>query len=201
MPHKVLTREQLEPLVAQGLSQQEMGNKLETVKRDVRYWLNKYAIKTVRSDRGQFTCACGERDPSKFWVGKPSVCRKCHSRKTIERYRKYKKQAVDYKGGCCQICSHSVLVALLFHHLDPAQKDLNWGVIRARRFERVKEELDKTILVCFNCHAEIHFGDEGCEVRRKFEVLVGKEVAELTYYYRDKNLKHALQRARRQTGV
>mgnify|MGYP003431129005 FL=1 len=46
-----------------------------------------------------------------------------------------------------------------FHHLDPEQKD--FGIAAkgyTRSWEKVKEELDKCIMVCANCHREIHDG-------------------------------------------
>ena len=49
--------------------------------------------------------------------------------------------------------------ALEFHHLDPSQKD--FGISSkgyTRSWDKVKEELDKCILVCSNCHREIHSG-------------------------------------------
>ena len=50
--------------------------------------------------------------------------------------------------------------ALEFHHLDPSIKEYNKdsrGLNRRRSFENSKIELDKCILVCANCHREIHY--------------------------------------------
>lgn len=62
-----------------------------------------------------------------------------------------------YKGTSCVRCGYNKCTgALCFHHLDPKEKDFqisgNWGLSWAK----VKNELDKCILVCANCHAEIH---------------------------------------------
>jgi len=44
-----------------------------------------------------------------------------------------------------------------FHHLDPKEKDFNPSRLKKYSFDdRVKCELDKCILVCSNCHREIH---------------------------------------------
>jgi transposase-like protein len=69
-----------------------------------------------------------------------------------------KLRAVQYKGGKCQTCGYDkCLRALKFHHLDPSQKE--FGIGRSiRSWESVKRELDKCILVCGNCHDEIHDG-------------------------------------------
>jgi len=48
------------------------------------------------------------------------------------------------------------LGSLDFHH--KIAKDPNWKKMKNWSFERVKKELDKCILVCKNCHGEIHYG-------------------------------------------
>jgi predicted nucleic acid-binding Zn ribbon protein len=69
-----------------------------------------------------------------------------------------KRRAIFYKGGCCQLCGYSKSVrALQFHHLSPGEKDFN--VSRASKsWQTIKNELDKCILLCSNCHAEVHEG-------------------------------------------
>jgi transcriptional regulator of aromatic amino acid metabolism len=47
--------------------------------------------------------------------------------------------------------------ALDFHHVDPSGKDLNVSAIKNTAFEKIIPELDKCILVCSNCHREIHY--------------------------------------------
>lgn len=75
-----------------------------------------------------------------------------------KRRDKLKLLAVEYKGGKCCICGYSKYVgALEFHHLNPNNKD--FGISSkgyTRSFDLVKKELDKCILVCSNCHKEIH---------------------------------------------
>lgn len=79
-----------------------------------------------------------------------------------EQRRKLKKQAIEYKGGSCQKCGYNKCPgALTFHHLDPNEKEFGisaGGVTRS--FEKIKTELDKCILVCQNCHAEIHYEED-----------------------------------------
>ena len=87
-------------------------------------------------------------------------CKKCRAEAVQRKREKLKKDAVKYKGGKCQICGYDKCDgALEFHHIDPSQKD--FGIASkgyTRSWEKVKEELDKCILVCANCHREIHFG-------------------------------------------
>jgi predicted HNH restriction endonuclease len=63
---------------------------------------------------------------------------------------------IDYKGGECEICGYSKCdSALQFHHKDPTEKDFTISG-KSLSFDRLKEEVDKCMLVCSNCHAEIH---------------------------------------------
>ena len=49
--------------------------------------------------------------------------------------------------------------ALEFHHLDPTKKDFSISHLKRFTFNQiVTSELDKCILVCSNCHREIHAG-------------------------------------------
>lgn len=76
-----------------------------------------------------------------------------------------KKELVDYKGGCCEICGYNKsLRALQFHHTNPKEKDFNIGGITTLN-ENVMKELDKCILVCANCHSEIHDNKLGSDAR------------------------------------
>jgi predicted nucleic acid-binding Zn ribbon protein len=62
-------------------------------------------------------------------------------------------------GGHCTICGyHRNLAALVFHHTDSIEKDfkLDMRSLSNRKLEPVLREIDKCILVCANCHAELH---------------------------------------------
>lgn len=72
------------------------------------------------------------------------------------RRKKLKEIAIKYKGGKCVNCGYDkCLEALDFHHL--SGKD--FGISSkgyTRSWESVKAEVDKCILLCANCHREIH---------------------------------------------
>jgi len=68
---------------------------------------------------------------------------------------------VQAMGGKCQCCGYCrSLNALELHHIDPREKELTFGKIRAspKSFDKIIQELKKCILVCSNCHREIHDG-------------------------------------------
>lgn len=108
-----------------------------------------------------------------------SVCRECSSKYTLERQHKQKQQCIDYKGGKCQICGYRTTnQALQFHHLEPNEKEFAIGNHHLKLFENVKNELDKCILLCANCHIETHAGlhkDVILEYIKNMEHCVGVE--------------------------
>lgn len=77
-----------------------------------------------------------------------------------KRRKVLRQKAIDYKGGRCVICKYQTCAqALEFHHLNPMGKDFGISAKGyTRKWEKVKQELDKCILVCANCHRELHEG-------------------------------------------
>jgi len=68
-----------------------------------------------------------------------------------------KERAVEYKGGKCVICGYDRCIkALEFHHVNPEEKDFTLGSNTNIAWEKVRKEIEKCILVCANCHREIH---------------------------------------------
>lgn len=88
-----------------------------------------------------------------------TYCKSCLNKRTIERQRKLKERAVEYKGGSCIDCGYSKCIAALeFHHTDPSTKEGRLSqMLRKKAWDKVKKELDKCVLVCSNCHKERHF--------------------------------------------
>ena len=60
------------------------------------------------------------------------------------------------RGGKCERCGYNTcLKALEFHHLDPSQKDFTISNDHFKLKEAI-EESKKCILICANCHRELH---------------------------------------------
>lgn len=94
---------------------------------------------------------------------------------------------IHYLGNSCQLCTYSKNpTALEFHHKEPALKYYEpnriWGSV-----EKIKEEIPKCVLVCANCHREIHNGMVHCPWPTKLDW----EVIEPKLYNYDYN-KHNL---------
>ena len=68
-----------------------------------------------------------------------------------------KRKLVEYKGGKCERCGYDKCIDVFdFHHKDPTQKDFGISA-KSYSYERLKKEVDKCMLVCKNCHTEIHY--------------------------------------------
>lgn len=78
----------------------------------------------------------------------------------VKAWRKrIKNKIVESMGGCCQICDYNKCYsALELHHINPNEKDFSFGSImaRPRKINLLVDELKKCILLCANCHREIH---------------------------------------------
>lgn len=75
--------------------------------------------------------------------------------------RNMKQKVVIAMGNKCQICNYNKCNdALELHHLDPNEKEFGLGAIMAHpvKWEKIVEELKKCIMLCSNCHKEVHKG-------------------------------------------
>lgn len=96
------------------------------------------------------------RKGSRTYKDRAEYLKKAVSKRRI----KIKEMSVAYKGGKCQVCGYNKYIgALEFHHVDPNTKEFGLGLDGlTRSWKRVKNEIDKCVLVCSNCHREIHAG-------------------------------------------
>ena len=83
-------------------------------------------------------------------------CKKCAVDSVHKRRHRLKDLAIEYKGGKCERCGYDKCKrALSFHHLDPNEKEFTLSSAN-KGWESVKKEVDKCIMVCMNCHMELH---------------------------------------------
>ena len=89
--------------------------------------------------------------------GTASECKQCFNSYCVQRWIDKKKEAIEYKGGCCNRCGYDKhYAAMQFHHIDPTTKDVGWNKLRLRSWDKITLELDKCELLCANCHAIEH---------------------------------------------
>lgn len=53
-------------------------------------------------------------------------------------------------------CGEDDVVKLCFHHLNSDEKEQKISDMRKFNFDKIKKELDKCIVMCQNCHQELH---------------------------------------------
>ena len=88
-----------------------------------------------------------------------TYCRKCQREKNIRLRNKLKQQCYEYLGNKCSRCG-KVQKVYDFHHMREKEYGISQGITKYFSFEKLKSELDKCILLCGNCHAELHYEED-----------------------------------------
>ncbi len=91
-----------------------------------------------------------------------------YSKRNDEKGSALKLAYVEKLGGKCVRCGYNKnLSALTFHHLEDKKFTLDARTFNRCPQELLEKELSKCILLCSNCHHEIHHPDWDIEVLRK----------------------------------
>jgi len=102
---------------------------------------------------------------SKALTGKQTMYCSTNCKKSVHQsYVAQKKRGLTRRldfvqklGGECSKCGYSTnLAGLAFHHLRDKKFQLDMRAFSNRNIEPILAELDKCILLCHNCHAEVH---------------------------------------------
>ena len=85
-------------------------------------------------------------------------CKKCRV-ENVYKYRKnLKLKLINYYGGKCILCNYNKCYqALEFHHIDESQKSFDISDKSHYSFSQLKNEIDKCVLLCSNCHREVEY--------------------------------------------
>jgi len=167
-----MEKELLEQLINKGLSTRKIANQIGKSQCSVKYWLKKFELKTVHQkcnskEYGDYKICfkCKENlFIDKFYNKKNklngySYCKICFNKLTIEKQRLLKKKCIEYKGGKCVVCGYNKYEGSMdFHHINPLEKDFNISRAKNKKFDSIKNELDKCVLLCNRCHREVEGG-------------------------------------------
>lgn len=84
--------------------------------------------------------------------------KKSNSKSVVEWRIRLKEMLIKSKGGGCQLCGYNKHNSGLdFHHVNEEEKEFGIsGKVLSK--ERAINEVKKCVLVCRNCHSEIHGG-------------------------------------------
>lgn len=161
-----MNKNTLRALVDEGLAIRAIAKRLDCSYTNVRYWLQRYDLKTrCRLNRGEKLlhgtrlCPCGETDPTKFYGNKQRVCAKCFNKGAIRRNHENQRNLREFLGGKCLFCGFNKYPsALQAHHVFPEKKDPAFRHVRSWSWKRIEKELSNCVLLCSNCHAGLHAG-------------------------------------------
>lgn len=93
----------------------------------------------------------------------------------MKSQRRKKLKAIEAFGCKCQVCGYDKCIgALDFHHLTDKQHSPSY-IIQRWAWDRIKKELDKCILVCSNCHREIHYNEIDVDVEKYYKPWIDKK--------------------------
>lgn len=116
------------------------------------------------------------------------LCANCHREVhrsgKVTKYSKAKIKMLEYKKtNCCSKCGYSKLnSALEFHHINPNTKELELSKCRIVAEEittTTKQELDKCIVLCANCHREEHYNVNFFEENKEYILEKSKNIKEI----------------------
>jgi hypothetical protein len=84
---------------------------------------------------------------------------KSNVEKQLDWIKRTKERMILAMGSKCQCCGYNKShAALEFHHINPDEKEFGLGRWKSRCWEKIVSELRKCVMVCSNCHKEIHAG-------------------------------------------
>ena len=149
-----ITKETLEDCISKGYTRKQIAEYYKCSLGTISLWLRKFRLTTFNKE---VKCKiCGETDSRQF-SNHRSVCKSCNTKRCVAYGVQKKKELIKSKGGKCSICGYDKYYgALEFHHLDPQDKTEN--IMNAHKWAKKPDELAKCIIVCANCHREIHGG-------------------------------------------
>jgi len=94
------------------------------------------------------------------------ICSNCHRKEHTNTYKYLTKKAryvleLKQKSSCCK-CGLSSPECLDFHHTEDNKADGIGAMLRDKNasLEDIKTEIDKCIILCSNCHREIHYQEK-----------------------------------------
>lgn len=80
---------------------------------------------------------------------------KVNTKITVDKFKEFKKTLN------CSNCVEKRWWVLDFHHRDPSKKDIEISnLIKSGSSKKIKEEIEKCIVLCSNCHRDLHYQEK-----------------------------------------
>lgn len=174
-----MEKEILEKLINENKSSRQIAAELNKSQTSIKYWLKKFNLKTKYNKHNILSpviddykictsCSINKHKDEYHFNNKSktilsSKCKMCKNKEEVSKLKQMKKMCLEYKGHFCTNCNYSRnQAALEFHHLDPNEKEFEisnfkkTSILKTGMTKELKEELDKCIVLCSNCHRELH---------------------------------------------
>lgn len=90
------------------------------------------------------------RDNNKEYIAIKQKEDREYKRRLVSRYKTIKSCAVCGYRSCSQ--------AMDLHHVDPSTKEKTVSQLMGYSIKKIKDELSKCVVLCANCHRELHAG-------------------------------------------
>jgi predicted HNH restriction endonuclease len=98
--------------------------------------------------------------------GLSGICKKCQT-ENEQNNNQLAKDWLNTLKTKCHVCDESRSWVLDFHHLDPSKKTMTISQYASSgtagietKKKRILEELQHCIIVCANCHRDIHYQEQ-----------------------------------------
>lgn len=172
-----IPRERLEELVEGGLTVRQIAEAVGLSGSTVRHWLRRYGLKTHNKFGPRFDASvtvarqsgvavqnlvCFVHGETEYVLEGRGYyrCKRCRNDRISRHRRRLREALVAEAGGACALCGYDQYVgALQFHHVDPATKRVQIsGAGLAVPVAELRQEVEKCVLLCANCHAEVESG-------------------------------------------
>ena len=160
--------QKLKEMVESGVSSYDIAKHFGKGQTTIRYWIKKQGLalspKISHVGLEEKECkTCRQMLPIGDFYSKTgsnstySHCKKCANAKSVLKEQLTKKALIEYKGGKCVRCSNTFDFRVYdFHHTNPQEKDFTLREHKSLSLSKQMKEVDKCILLCANCHHEIH---------------------------------------------
>lgn len=127
------------------------------------YSSNRRINAELKLDNKRQCSKCNEiKDLSHFYF---TICKDCYNKsKKLDKERK--REIIKSKLSCSNCGYNKCIAALDFHHLNPGEKEIGISQLIKKNcsIEKIEEELKKCIVLCANCHRELHYNERQNEI-------------------------------------
>lgn len=165
---KDFTKEEIQEIAIQSNSWQEVLTKLGYKSRGSLVTIKNYFIENniscslLQNIVTQKCPICNKIFTYENKGGNRKYCFECSpsTSNPTNKFFAFKKNWINNHGGCCSKCGYNKCIdALEFHHIDSTTKKFSISNTGNHGIDDLKKEAEKCIILCANCHREVHAND------------------------------------------